>query len=354
VVPGDHGDAEEDPVRRRELLAASAGLAGAAALGLPRSALAEEPLDLDQVLYEPTRAAPIPLDRLERVTRGARDRFQAAHYDELTRALPALVATAVASRDHAPSGQTQRANTLLADAYLAASALLGKHNDDRLAWATADRAVQAAAAGDDPLTLADARRAVAVVLRRTGQRDQAQRLLLAAAHDLQPAGDPTGEQLSMYGTLLQIAAYTAAVDGDRHAARDYIAEAAEAAKRLGRDANYRWTAFGPAGVTLYKVSIAQVLGDNGTAVEHARTLRGVKLPTREREGRLGVDVARAYHQWGKPDACYRTLRRVEQIAPDEVRHRPPVHRMVQDLLRADRGGSLPGLRAFARRVGVRV
>jgi hypothetical protein len=28
-----------------------------------------------------------------------------------------------------------------------------------------------------------------------------------------------------------------------------------------------------AGVTFYKVSIAQVLGDNGTAVDHAKTIR---------------------------------------------------------------------------------
>ncbi|MCP2339148.1 helix-turn-helix domain-containing protein [Actinomadura rupiterrae] len=353
VVPGDRGATEEDPVRRRELLAASAGLAGAATLGLPRNALADQCFDLDRVLYEPARTAPVSLDRLETAARRARDQFQAAHYDALTQALPALVATATATREHAPHGQTERANAILADVYLAANALLLKHNDDRLAGVTADRAVQAAAAGGDPLTLADARRAVAVVMRRTGQRAQAQRLLLAAAHELQPTGDPSDEHLSMYGNLLQIAAYTAAVDGDRHSARDYIAEAADTAQRLGADANHRWTAFGPSNVTLYQVSIAQVLGDNGTAIEHAQRLRGVKLPTREREGRLGVDVARAYHQWGKPDACYRVLRRVERIAPDEVRHRPPVRRMVQDLLRADRRGSLPGLRAFAGRVGVR-
>jgi hypothetical protein len=36
----------------------------------------------------------------------------------------------------------------------------------------------------------------------------------------------------------------------------------------------------------------------------------------------------------------------------EVRYRPPVHRMTEDLLWADNRSALPGLRDFARRVGV--
>ena len=156
----------------------------------------------------------------------------------------------------------------------------------------------------------------------------------------------------MYGTLLEVAAYTAAVDGNRHAASELIGEAKATATRLGRDANYRFTAFGPAGVALYQVSIAQVLGDNGTAIEHAKTLRPAAIPTAERQGRYWIDVARAFHQWGKPGPCYRALLAAERAAPAEVRYRPPVHRIAEDLLRADRRHSLPGLPAFARRIGV--
>ncbi|WP_245681725.1 XRE family transcriptional regulator [Actinomadura kijaniata] len=338
-------------MRRRELLA-TAGLAGAVALGLPRRALAA-PADLTDVLYgSPPDAAPVPLATLRNATGRARDHFEAARYDDLSRGLPALLAAAAATRDHADGPARERANALVADAYLAASALMVKINDDQLAWAAADRAVQAAAASDDPLTLADARRAVATVLRRTGRPARARELLLTAARDIEPDGRAAPEQLSVYGSLLQVAAYTAAVDGDRHSAHEYIAEAAGTAARLGRDANLRHTAFGPANVAIYQVSIAQVLGDSGTAIEHARALRHVALPTRERRGRLGVDVARAYHQWGRYEDCYRTLRSVERIAPAEVRYRPPVRRMVEDLLRFERRGSLPGLRAFADRVGV--
>lgn len=58
-------------------------------------------------------------------------------------------------------------------------------------------------------------------------------------------------------------------------------------------------------------------------------------------------------EWGKPEACYRSLLAAERAAPAEVRYRPPVRRMTADLLRADRRETLPGLRAFATRVGVR-
>jgi hypothetical protein len=111
--------------------------------------------------------------------------------------------------------------------------------------------------------------------------------------------------------------------------------------------------FSSAGVILYKVSIAQRLGDDGAAIEQARLLRpAADIPTAERRGRYWVDVARAYLQWGRPEGCYRALLAAERSAPAEVRFRPPVHRMTMDLLSHRQGRHLPGLREFARRTGV--
>ncbi len=103
---------------------------------------------------------------------------------------------------------------------------------------------------------------------------------------------------------------------------------------------------------MHQISIAQVLGDNGAAIAHAKALNPVAIPTAERRGRYWIDVARAWHQGGKPEACYWSLLAAERAAPAEVRYRPPVRRITADLLRTDRRGSLPGLRAFAARVGV--
>ena len=355
-----HRAGGDDAVRRRELLAAAAGLAAAAAVPAvpPRAAarVGGPPVlvtDLEHVLYGAGPAAdPVALPVLRRAVTTARADFQAAGYRKLAVAVPALIATATATRDAADGDGRLEAETLLAGAYTVAGNLMVKVNDDLMGLAAADRAVRAAERAQDPLALADARRGVAVVLRRTGRAAAAQDLVLRAAGAIDPAGDATAAQLSMYGTLLSVAAYTAAVDGDRSAAHDLIGEAATAATRLGHDANHRFTAFGPTNVALYRLSIAQVLGDNGTAVEEARTIRTAAITTPERRGRYWIDLARAYHQWGKHPQCYQALIAAERAAPADVRYRPPVHRMVTDLLRTDRRRELPGLLAFARRVGL--
>lgn len=352
----------EDPVRRRELLTGAAGIAAAAALSAipdrPVAGTAARPdlsAELQRVLYRGDPAVnPVSLPSLHRAITAARADFQAARYRQLAGTVPALIATATATRDTADGDRRPEAEALLADAYTTAGNLLIKVNDDLMAMATADRAVQAAERADDPLALADARRSVAVVLRRTGRTAAAQDLVIRAAAAIEPAGAAGPEQLSMYGMLMAVAAYTAAVDGDRSGAHDLIDEAATAATRLGHDANHRHTAFGPTNITLYRLSIAQVLGDNGTAVEHARSVRTSAITTPERRGRYWVDLARAYHQWGKYPQCYQALVAAERASPADVRYRPPVHRMVLDLLRADRRRALPDLPAFAGRIGLDV
>ncbi|MCW2943496.1 MAG: binding protein with helix-turn-helix domain [Actinoallomurus sp.] len=359
VVPEPEWEDGDDPVRRRELLTGAAGLAAAGAIGVQHPARASRPSDpaggIENLLYGHglADAEPVPLAQLRTATSRARALFQAARYDQLSAELPNLIATATATREDADTDERLATDALLADTYIVASGFMVKLNDDHLAWATADRAAQAAATSGDMLTLADAQRSVATVMRRTGRLDRARALLIQAADQIAPSRTAAAEQVSMYGTLLQVASYTAAVDGDRGLAGELITAAKTAAMRLGRDANHRHTAFGPTNVALYQVSIAQVLGDNGTAIAHAKSVNPAVIPTAERRGRYWIDVARAWHQWGKPEACYRSLLAAERAAPGEVRYRPPVRRMTADLLRVDRRGTLPGLRAFAARVGVR-
>jgi hypothetical protein len=160
-----------------------------------------------------------------------------------------------------------------------------------LSWTTSDRALQAAQASGDPLAVADARRAAATAMRRAHHSGRAIDMRLRACRDIEPDGNASPDQLATYGNLLTVAAYTAATAANRHAAGEYMAEAASAAKRLGSATSTWQPAFGQAGLTLYQVSIAQVLGDSGTAIDHARTIRVGALPTPERQGRCRVDVA---------------------------------------------------------------
>jgi hypothetical protein len=326
------------------MITGTAALAGAASLG--RAGTPRRPAaGLEDVLYGQADAASVPAATLRAAVTAARGDFRGARYDRVPAALPKLIAAAQANRENAGPGERAEASGLLADAYILAADFAVKVNDDPLSWTTSDRALQAAQASGDP-------RAVATAMRRAHHPGRAVDMLLRACRDIEPDGSAGPDQLATYGNLLTVAAYTAATAGNRPAAGEYMAEAASAAARLGSTPSSRQPAFGQAGLTLYQVSIAQVLGDSGTAIDHARTIRAGDIPTPERQGRYWVDVARAWHQWGKPEACYRSLLAAERAAPAEVRYRPPVHRMTEDLLRADNRSALTGLRDFARRVGV--
>ena len=167
VVTGLPQDGDEEDMRRRELLAGTAALAGAAALGSARRSTPGPAVGLEDVLYSRAEAMPVPLAGLRDSLSSARDDFRAARYDRLPATLPRIIATARATSDSADSSEQADASTLLADAFILAADFAVKLNDDPLAWMTADRALQAAQAGNDPLTLADARRAVATAMRRT-------------------------------------------------------------------------------------------------------------------------------------------------------------------------------------------
>jgi transcriptional regulator with XRE-family HTH domain len=288
-----------DDVRRRDMITGTAALAGAAALGRVPAAAGtprRPAAGLDDVLYGQVDAAPVLAATLRAAVTATRGDFRDARYDRVPAALPKLIAAAQATRDNAGAGERAEASGLLADVYVLAADFAVKVNDDPLSWTTSDRALQAAQASGDPLAVADARRAVATAMRRANHPGRAVDMLLRACRDIEPDGTAGADQLATYGNLLTVAAYTAATAGNRPAAGEYMAEAASAAKRLGRVTSVRQPAFGPAGLTLYQVSIAQVLGDSGAAIDHARTIRAADIPTPERQGRYWVDIARAWHQ----------------------------------------------------------
>ncbi len=87
-----HSEGGEDPVRRRELLARAAGVAGAAGLGLAGAggtqALSDPGVHLDDLLYGSAGAEPVPLAALRTAAAQARACFQTARYGRLMNALP--------------------------------------------------------------------------------------------------------------------------------------------------------------------------------------------------------------------------------------------------------------------------
>lgn len=350
ILFGEEGD---DPVRRRKLLAGMAGATTSAVLGASADVHAPAQPSLsgleDLLLHRQHVHPPIPDPTPSAVTaavNASRGDFGACRYDTLACALPARIALAQALGAH---GHPEQAATAVAELYTTATRLCIKLGEDGLAAVTADRALTAALGGADALTVAEAHRMVSSAWRRQGHHARATDVAVTAAQQL--TADRTTditERLSVQGNLYATAAYTAAKQGDRHTAHALIAEAEATAGRLGHDALLRGAVFGPSQVVLHQVSISHLLGDAGQAIEHARRIDPAALPTTERQARYWIDVARAFDQWGKPDRCYRALLAAEQAAPQEVR-RGSVRTVAANVMRYDR--TLPGVRAFAHRVG---
>jgi hypothetical protein len=146
------------------------------------------------------------------------------------------------------------------------ASLLIKLHDDGMACTLADRAVQAAAAGNDPLIMAESQRLAATVLRRIDHRDSAQKLVLDAAGQLRGVS-PTRDAAysAMYGQLLAVAAYTAAIRDHRDTAWTLLGEAEHPARDAGQAARFNSTE-----IAVYHISVARKLGDYGAAVDFAR------------------------------------------------------------------------------------
>jgi hypothetical protein len=85
----------DDPVRRRDLLAGAAGLAGSAALAWSAVGRAQvtagSPAGLEDLLYSGATGGPVPIATLRAAIRTARCDFQTAHYDRLAAGLPELI-----------------------------------------------------------------------------------------------------------------------------------------------------------------------------------------------------------------------------------------------------------------------
>ncbi|MFG2227663.1 helix-turn-helix domain-containing protein [Streptomyces sp. NPDC048644] len=346
---------ETEEMRRRNLLVGLAATTVTALASPPASAAVQPRRNLtgleDLLLYRWPPAAPAGMDptvaTVTAAVESSRDEFGAARYDRLARALPARITLA---HELGAAGHPERAATAVAEMYNTATRLCIKLEEDELSAVTADRALTAALNGADPLTIAESYRMVSSAWRRAGHLDRATEVLLHAAQQLSTAPVPVeAERLSVQGNLYATAAYTAAKAGDRDTALQLIAEADATAGRLGCDTTLHGAVFGPSQVLLHQISICQLLGDAGQAITHARSVNAGRLPNAERRARYWTDVARAFDQWRKPEQCYRALLAAEEAAPQEVR-RPSVKALTETLLHHDR--TLPGVRAFAHRVGI--
>lgn len=340
-------DKQGGDMLRRDVLARSVGLSTVvAAAPLVKILLAQE-------RRSSNGTTPTSVAAFSREVRDAKTAYQASRYNDvfarLAKLLPRLDA---ACRDTSTEAHSLLRG-LAAHAYHVASSVLLKLGDLPMALIAAERCAQHAAASGDPVTSGTSARIMTHVLMSTGQGNRAVEFAQSAARDIERDTNLAGDDaIAVYGALLLRAAIGAARTDDRSTAKSLMAEASAAAHRLGRDGNERWTGFGPTNVDQHQVTIALALGDAGTAIEYARRICVDKIDLTERKACLFVDVAQAYAQWGRRGQSLMALRAAYAVAPEEVRSRPAVHRVVQDLAALARGHLSAQVNDFARLAGV--
>ncbi|MEV4387231.1 helix-turn-helix transcriptional regulator [Micromonospora sp. NPDC049580] len=326
-------------------------------LGQPRSTPAGTPDGVDDIRaalarYD-TPQAPPRMDELRRQVGHAWLTYQHAHYGQLVRLLPGLLAAA----------QGARSAELLVQAYRITSSLLVKLGEADLAWLAADRAM--AAAGDDPLLAAAATISVGQALRAQDRDRLALAALLPAANRVLPRpthsadhevsealGDQTAHKphdhggegegdrrgRAVGGTLLVQAALAAAGCGEHRRADELTDRAAGVAASLrGYDDTHR-TGFGPIAVDLARVVSAAQRGDADEALRrHLTVVRREawrRLPA-EYRGAYLVDVARVYLQVSDLRGAARALVDADSVAPAEVRCRPLARTVIAEIAHAN-------------------
>ena len=356
----DEGDRQEDdPVRRRTFV----GLTGATMVsaildGIPRprppaDAEALAPVLTGHTVDPAALEAPPDIRALAIAADDARRQYQACRYSDLIPHLSGLLGRLGAACQLLDGDKQLRAFALSADAHHVAAGLLLKLDDRGLAAVAADRSMRAALASQDPVTVGASARIITHTLMDGGHlaaaittaSSQAQRL----DHDI---AAHTPESLSVYGSLLLRGAVAAAQRDQRDTAYDLLAEADDAAQRLGVDGNLRWTAFGPVNARQHRVNIAVTLGDAGTAVDVARGIDLRAITVTERKASLLIDTARAFLQWGRHEKTYIALRAAEETAHEEVTGRPSVHRLVCDLITSAPPSIRRDAEQFATQIGI--
>uniref|UniRef100_A0AAU1HVL3 Helix-turn-helix domain-containing protein n=1 Tax=Streptomyces sp. NBC_00180 TaxID=2903632 RepID=A0AAU1HVL3_9ACTN len=307
---------------------------------------------LTPLLGLPTEGEPTQLEELRSSVAEVMDAYQASRYGFATRRLPLLLTDALIAAQAYEGTDREQANELLALTYQSAAMVLGKVGEVDLAWIAADRGLGAAQQSGNPAVTGSLFRSVAHCLLTTGRFDAAVQLVGDAADYLRP--ELTGASpdfLSIYGTLFLAGSMAGARADDRSTVREFLAEADQAARQLGRDANHMWTAFGPTNVDIHRVATAGEMGDMQVAIDLGPQIDTSSLPT-ERRTRHNIEVARALSAHNRIDDALAMILEAESWAPEQVRSHYLARELVLTWVRNHRGQPSQAMAGLADRLHV--
>lgn len=277
--------------------------------------------------------------------------YWSGKWDQLTGLIPQALIGLRATLHAADATTRPKAAEQLAWGYSVAASILTHLRHPDAGFMAARRAVDFADSGDDALLSAALKGSVTWQLMEGGRFAEAERLAVCTAETIEPCGDVSAAELSVYGTLLIRAATAAARDHRGAIAADFLGSADEVAHRLGCNRSDYENPFGPSQVIMQTVDVGVVTEDYPAALDAAfRMLAKPGLPVVACCRHL-TDRACAHANLGHEEQALALLLTVEGMSPDWIRHQTLALSVTRDLLTVERQRSTP-LRELAKRLGV--
>lgn len=292
------------------------------------------------------------LDHLRRDVDDVMSAYQASRYGLMLRRIPELLAQSQLAAGEYSGRERRTADLVLALANQSAAMILTKLGQGDLAWVASQRGLAAAERSEDVAVVGSLLRSVVHSLLSDNRVDDARDMTRWAADYLRANLDTTDPRIvSVYGTLLLPGAVAAARSNDRSTAYQYLSEAGDMARLLGKDANYLWTAFGPTNVKIHHVTVAMSLGDAQIALGVIPRIDAGGMPA-ERRVRHALEVANAYHARNRIGDAVNELLIAERLAPEQVHEHVMSRQLVLRLHTTAVGRRDRSLAALARRMKI--
>jgi transcriptional regulator with XRE-family HTH domain len=289
---------------------------------------------------------PTPLPVLDAALRRAWGAYWAGQFSDLARAVPDLIVEAHATRAHVGTA----AASALTQAYQLAACLLVQLGRDEIAATAAERAITAAAAGEDPLQWATVCGTYTWVLLAQGRTGEAEHLAGRVAEQIEPRlSTAQPQQLTVWGGMLLWALAAAAAAGQESAVPEYLSLATAGAARLPRDRHDYEVNFGRTQVAMQATHAWAVLGHPDRALSAAPGVDRSDLQTIS-YGRHLIDLAQAHADASKDGQAVTVLHEAADLAPVWFRNQGSARTLVGEVRRRHHHPSA-ALRSLISRLG---
>jgi transcriptional regulator with XRE-family HTH domain len=278
--------------------------------------------ELTAYLLPPEDDAPArPISQLADAVAEASRLRHAVDLTRLGAQLPGLLAELRIAWHQTRDSERERVFGLLAEAYYAAGQLASKLGYTDLASISVDRYEWAAERSGDELAVLVGSYQRAEELICLDDCATARRLLDDARSCIEDRlGHVDPPTLATWGNLHLKSGLAAARAGDRTGADAHLAEAKEAADRIGVDRDDYRLCFGPTNVKIWSVALAVEMLDGTEAIKRADQLTLPRSAPREHAGHHWIDLARGYLLHGDHQRALATF------------HQAPANRTTADSL----------------------